>query len=125
GSKGNIGVIIVGPLILTIGFLAMKLFIYQNSFKIYDASGQAIKELKGEKIQILENIGIYIKDIDQFDQKTSFPPNIQKTIYDFDKADLVLTKHSMVLMGKSGDFGGEVYAYPVGILIDKSWLTSL
>ncbi|WP_084120817.1 hypothetical protein [Aquiflexum balticum] len=125
GSKGNIGVVIVGPIILTIGFLAMKLFIYGNSFKTYNAGGQAIKELKGKKIEVLENIGIYIKGFDLFDQKNFFPPNIQKTIYDFDKADLVLTEYSMVLMGKSGNFGGEAFAYPVEILIDKSWLTSL
>lgn len=125
GSKGNIGVAIVGPLILTIGFLAMKLFIYGNLFKPYNVGGQAIKELKSEKTEVLENISVYIKGFDLFDQKNSFPPNIRKTIYDFDKADLVLTEHSMVLMGKSENFGGETYAYPVEIIIDKSALTSL
>lgn len=125
GSKGNIGVAIVGSLILTIGFLAIKLFIYGNLFKPYNAGGQAFKELKGKKIEVLENISVYIKGFDLFDQENSFPPNIQKTIYDFDKADLVLTEHSMVLMGKSENIGGEVYAYPIEILIDKSALTSL
>jgi hypothetical protein len=125
GNKGNIGVSIVGPLILTIGFLAMKLFIYGNLFKPYNAGGQAFKELKGKKIEVLENISVYIKGFDLFDQKNSFPPNIRKTIYDFDKVDLVLTEQSMVLMGKSENFGGEAYAYPVEILIDKQALTSL
>ena len=125
GIKGNVGVAMVGPLILTIGFLVMKLFIYRSLFTPYRAGGQAIKELKGEKTEVLENIGIYIKGFDLFDQKNFFPPNIRKTIYDFDKADLVLTEQSMVLMGRSENFGGEAYAYPVEILIDKSWLTSL
>jgi len=125
GIHGNIGVAIAGTIFLTIGFLAIKIFIYGNSFKMYNSSGQAIKELKGKKIEILENIGLYIRDFDLFDQRNSFPPNIQKTIYDFDQADLILTEHSMILMGKSKNFGGEAYAYPVEILIDKSGLTSL
>lgn len=125
GSKGNLGFAIVGPLILTIGFLTMKLFIYANLFKPYNAGGQAIKELEGEKTEVFENICVYIKGFDLFDQKNSFPPNIRKTIYDFDKADLVLTEHSMILMGKSENFGGEAYAHPIEILIDKSALTSL
>jgi hypothetical protein len=125
GSEENIGVAIVGTIILTIGFLLMKLFIYWNSFKTYNAGRQAVKELKGKKIEILENIGVYVKGFDLFNQKNSFPPNIRKTIYDFDKADLVLTEQSMVLMGKSKNFGGETYAFPVEILIDKSGLTSL
>lgn len=125
GIYGNIGVAIACPIFLTIGFFVMKLFIYGNSFKTYSVGGQAIKELRGEKIEVFENIGIYIMGFDLLDQKDSFPPNIQKTIYDFDQADLVLTEHSMVLMGKSKNLGGEAYAYPVEILTDKSGLTNL
>lgn len=95
------------PNILNNWFFGMKLFIYGSSFKIYSVGGQAIKELKGEKIEVFENIGLYIRGFDLLDQKNSFPPNIQKTIYDFDQADLVLTEHSMVLMGKSKNWGGE------------------
>ncbi len=125
GIKGNVGTAIAGPIILTIGFLALKLFFYGNSFKLYSAGGQAINELKGEKMEVFENIGVRITDFDLASQKNSFPPTIRKTIYDFNKADLVLTAYSMVLMGKSESFGGEAYAYPVEILMEQSGWTSL
>jgi len=125
GTKENIGAAIVGPLFITVGFIGLKLFIYNSAYRIYSVGGRAIKELNEQPIEVFENVGLYIKGFDLLDQRKFFPPDIRKTIYDFDYADVILTKETLILMGKSNSFGGETYAYPVEITLGKQGLTSL
>ncbi len=92
---------------------------------MYSAGGRAIKELSGRVIQVFENVGIYIKGFDLLDQNKFYPPDINKTIYDFDFADVILTEGTLILMGKNKNFGVDTYAYPVEITIGNQGFTSL
>ena len=92
---------------------------YRVTFTIYKAGQKAYLELDAHQIEIHENVKIYIKGFDLFSQKKFFPPSIEKTNYDFDAADFILTKNSIVLLGKSSAFGGLSYTYPIEIVITK------
>lgn len=126
GFGTNVDSAIVGSLVFTIfGFLGLKLMIYNAMYTPYSAGGRAINELKGLSMQVLASVGVYIKGFDLFSQNSLFLSKTNKTIYDFDKADLVLTDESIILMGKSYVYGGESYAYPVEIVLDKAGRTTL
>ena len=111
--------IIVSVIIVSTGYGMLMYWFYRVTFTIYKAGQKAYLELDAHQIEIHENVKIYIKGFDLFSQKKFFPPSIEKTNYDFDAADFILTKNSIVLLGKSSAFGGLSYAYPIEIVITK------
>lgn len=111
--------IIVSVIIVSTGYGMLMYWFYRVTFTIYKAGQKAYLELDAQQIEIHENVKIYIKGFDLFSQKKFFPPSIEKTNYDFDAADFILTKNSIVLLGKSSAFGGLSYAYPIEIVITK------
>lgn len=111
--------IIVSVIIVSTGYGMLMYWFYRVTFTIYKAGQKAYLELDAQQIEIHENVKIYIKGFDLFSQKKFFPPSIEKTNYDFDAADFILTNNSIVLLGKSSAFGGLSYAYPIEIVITK------
>ena len=111
--------IIVSVIIVSTGYGMLMYWFYRVTFTIYKAGTKAYLELDAHQIEIHENVKIYIKGFDLFSQKKFFPPSIEKTNYDFDAADFILTKNSIVLLGKSSAFGGLSYTYPIEIVITK------
>jgi len=123
-SDTNLGSTIIGISFVTLGFIGMKGFMYGMNYKMYSAGGQAIRDLKDSKKIVLREIRVYIKGFDVFNQTKMIPPNINKTIYDFNNSDIVLTEKSMILMGKGFGLGFVGYAYPVELIVDQG-MTSL
>lgn len=123
--QSSIQIAFVFALVITLGFIGLKLSIYAFMYRTYRAGRRAVGELSGKSFQVFEEVGVYIRGFDLFSQKRPFPPDASKTIYDFEYADLVLTDISLILIGKSRSFGGESYAFPVEITFDGYGLTSL
>lgn len=119
---------IIGLLWMTIMFLSSKLFIYGMNYLFYAPGGKAIRELGEQEKIILENIELYTTGFDMFARRKhknkTLYNSLYKTLYDFEKADIILTDKSLILMGKDITFGIVKYAYPIE-LINKVWLTSL
>jgi len=120
----NLGSLLVGVSFISLAFIGMKGFIYGMNYKMYSRGGEAIRELSDSKYIILNEVKVYIKGFDLFSVKKIFPPNINKTIYDFNNSDLVLTEKSIILMGKGFGLGFIGFAYPVELIFDAG-MTSL
>jgi len=115
----TIGSTVIGISFISMGFIGMKGFIYGMNYKMYSAGGQSIRDLGDSKKIILNEVGVYIKGFDVLSQKKMMPPNIIKTIYDFNNSDMVLTEKSIILMGKGFGFGFVGYAHPVELIIEQ------
>jgi len=118
--KTNTDAAIIGSSIIALGYLGLKSFLFYSYYTIYTAGGQAVQELGNIEKIILIDVPVYIKGFDILDRKKFFPPSINRTIYQFDNSDIVFTKKSMILLGKTVFHGGDAYAYPVEITNDNS-----
>lgn len=110
-----------GFLIIFILFVCIKIFLHFTNYRNYRLDKKTFDRLIGAKTILVQDLDIYIKEFDLLDKikkKSSVP------IYDFEKADIIITESSLILLGESSNYGGKSYALPVEIYFSKC-VTSL
>ena len=110
----------IGGIILAIGFGGLYLFFNWGAYLMYKKGYAIVKEFRNDDSELLENIRIYVKNFDLLSVKKRFPPDLNKTIYDFDYADLLLIPDGLFLFGKNKDFMIKGYAAPVELFLHGS-----
>ena len=106
-----------------LGFISAGYLIYFSSmYGLYKKGHLIYSAIKGEK-KILTDIKIYNGNIDSkfvgvgkvLDKGLSLP------IYDFDKADLILTDYSIILLGFPSGFTNIKYFAPIELTFKDKW----
>lgn len=105
------------------GVLLQTFFLYSMSYKIYALGRKAFVELDNQNLTFLNDVGVLIRSFDLASKKSFFDINITKTIYQFDKADLIICASSIVLIGKGNAKEGFWFAAPVEIRTTKKLTT--
>ncbi|RZL45639.1 MAG: hypothetical protein EOP00_17030 [Pedobacter sp.] len=107
---------------ILVGLTIQAGLIYWTTYKMYNLGRQAFLELNNEDLQIIYDVDVLIKGFDLFSKK-SFNVDISQPIYDFEQADIILSKESIVLLGKSKQFGTTTFALPVELITSKAKTT--
>ncbi|MCR9248813.1 MAG: hypothetical protein NXI20_00260 [bacterium] len=104
-------VMAVGIAFFVVGGTLQKLFMYNILYQQYRAGGKAYHQLNGKKL-VLHDLEVTVLGFDLFSKKKYF--NFSVSIYDFEKADIILSMDSFVLNG-IGRSGKNVYALPIEV----------
>jgi hypothetical protein len=106
-------------LFIVVGLTLQAGYMYLMTYKIYNLGRQAFLQIKNEDLKIVSDVSIYVKGFDLFSKKSFFNINADKPMYDFNQADLILGQESIILLGKSNQFGSALVAAPVEIFISN------
>ena len=106
-------------LFIIIGLTLQAGYIYSTTYKIYNLGRQAFLQLDQENLHIITCTTVYVKGFDLFSKKSSFNIDTRKPMYDFNQADLIVGQESLILLGKSKQFGSTLFAAPVEICISN------
>ena len=90
---------------------------------MYHLGRTAFLELNNEDLQIITDISVLVMGFNLFSKKSFFNVDISKPIYDFNLADIIFSKESIILLGKSKQFGTTLLASPVEIVTSKAKTT--
>jgi hypothetical protein len=118
GHKDNPSVFLNTLAFIVPFFVIIKLFAYVFAFYRYKMGKKAYDELGREEKKIFTDIKIHIKGFDLFEIKKFFPPNLLAPTYEFSKADVIITKQCLVLLGKIDWYGGIWYESGIEIAVD-------
>ena len=99
------------------------LFFYSTTFKMYSYGRKAYTDLKNKNATILNDVGVLIKGFDLMSKKSFFNIDISRPVYQFDKADVIISDTSLILLGKMKQFGSISYASPVEIVTAEKLTT--
>lgn len=97
------------------GLLILAGLFYGLTYNMYTVGRKAFLEVADEDVQIITNIRVYIKGFDLLSKKSFYNIGTNTTIYSFNNADVIFAEESMILLGKSKQFGAEFFAAPVEI----------
>ncbi len=107
----------ISGIILLTAMIGVYLFLNSSSYAMYKQGRKTFDYQEFTSADIIENVGIYIKNFDLLGMKKKFPPDMSKTIYEFDRADILLKKNALFLLGKGETLVGKGYAAPVELVL--------
>ncbi len=110
-NRDELSQVFILAVFLVIGSIIQKLFMYNILYQQYSAGGKAYHQLNGRKL-VLHDLEVTVLGFDLFSKKKYF--NFNASIYDFEKADIILSMDSFVLNG-IGRSGKNVYALPIEV----------
>lgn len=108
---------------IIVGLTIQAGFIYWNTYRMFHLGRQAFLDLNNEDLQIISDVTVFVKRFDLFSKKSFFNVDISQPIYDFEKADIIFSKVSIILLGKSKQFGTTIFASPVELVTSKAKTT--
>lgn len=106
----------IGGFFLLTALIGVYLFLNSSSYAMYKQGRKVFDYHEFSSADIIENVGVYIKNFDLLGMKKKFPPDVSKTIYEFDKADILLKENALLLLGKSDTLLGKGFAAPVELV---------
>jgi hypothetical protein len=107
---------IISP-ILFVGILSIYALFGALNFIVYKRGKDLVIEIEEDIIEIIENQKVTVHNYNKFHFQISLSTFIFNTDYNFDKADILLTDNSMILLGYGIPIGlMEGYANPIEIL---------
>jgi hypothetical protein len=98
-------------------------FAYWLSYKMYHLGRIAFLDLNDKELKIFNDVNVFVKGFDLFSKKKFYDLNVTKPIYDFEQADIIFSKKSIILLGKSKIFGTITFASPVELFTSKAKTT--
>jgi hypothetical protein len=101
--------------LIIIGVTLQAGYIYSITYKIYNLGRQAFLQIDDGDLKIAIDVSVYVKGFDLFSKNSFFNIDARKPIYDFNQADLILGQGSLILLGKSKQFGSTLVTAPVEI----------
>ena len=115
----------IGIILLLLGFLAQKGFIYGSIYHMYHAGAKAYQSFLPQEVVILRDLKVRVNGYDLSKLKSKSLPRLARPIYDFDRADVLLGPQSLVLLGMSRIFGPVTYAAPVEVSLTQKGQTEV
>lgn len=103
---------------LTVGGSVMFTFITGITYFIYSKGNKAYETLKktSTNLSIISDVDISISNFDRFSSYNKSPTALlSNTLYDFRRADLIISDFSLILLGKANFTGNMAYALPIEI----------
>jgi hypothetical protein len=106
-----------------LGFISIGYIVYFTSmYRLYRKGHLVYSSIKGDK-RILTDIKIYNGNVDPkfvgygklLDKGLSLP------IYDFNKADIILTNYSVILLGVPSGLTNIKYLAPIELIFNNKW----
>lgn len=107
----------IGGIILLTAMIGVYLFLNGLLYAMYKQGNKVFDYEEFTSEDIIENVGVYIKNFDPLGMKKKFPPDLSKTIYEFDRADILLKENALFLLGKGETLIGKGFAAPVELVL--------
>jgi len=105
-------------------FVIINGFVYGVHFTVYKKGRKVFLELQNTNKELVENIKLSIPKFDYFSMANKFSSGFSKTSYDFKEADLIITAHSIIVLGKENSYSTSLFAIPIELTNEKN-VTSL
>lgn len=108
------------PLLMFAILIPLILYIsVGNKYKNYTAGRNVFQSLPQQDVTILQNVELFIKAFDVMSKTGAPRADMYGVVYQYQKADLLLTPRSIILLGIAEIAGVTRYAAPVEIVVTQ------